>query len=334
MNQRGEINKSPQQSLYSCIANQTPQYSLTTTGGCWTSAGGCPRVATMLFDNDSPRYLPHLQQPEVLAMGLSPLRGGAWIETDNHLARYHQHKLAYREHHAGRAYRGTEASLAAQREWYAALLRYLTTEQADLYQLRDGCLHCAAGEFRVDSNSDEPLWDCSLWVADDLVIMEAVDGVYHLTAASLCSPSHWRLEEKFNRPMREIHDPIPGFHQALTPRIDRFFEHLKPEHPVVRFNWAIQSYDDLSQRPEQEVPIQEDMPLYYRSERQSLLRLPQTGAIAFTIRVYLHPLASLAVLPGALPALFAAIDATPAPLAHYKGFPALAPALQRYRRMS
>ena len=154
---------------------------------------------------------------------------------------------------------------------------------------------------------------------------------YRLSAASLCCPSHWRLEEKFDRPMREIHDPIPDFHRELTPRIDRFFDHLKPEHPVQRFNWSVQEYDNLSQRPEHEMPIGPTTELFYRTERQTLLRLPQSDAIAFTIRVYLHPLDSLRATPGALPALFSAIDATPAALARYKGFDQLAPALARYR---
>jgi hypothetical protein len=161
--------------------------------------------------------------------------------------------------------------------------------------------------------------------------MERAEDQYLLTAASLCSPSHWYLAEKFGRPMREIHDPIPGFHPALSSKIDRFFEHLRPDHPVVRFNWAVQAGDSLSQLPHEAPDVHCDTPLFYRSERQSLVRLPQTGAIAFTIRVYLHPLAMLANAASALPALFAAIDNTPQALRAYKGFDQLAPALEQYR---
>ncbi|MCP5165310.1 MAG: DUF3445 domain-containing protein, partial [Pseudomonadales bacterium] len=175
------------------------------------------------------------------------------------------------------------------------------------------------------------LWNCSLWVADDLVIMEKLHGEYCLTAASLCSPSHWRLADKFECPMREIHDPIPGFHQVLTPRIDRFFEHLKPQHPVTRSNWALQDNALLNPPVDSHEAVDATTALYYRSERQSLVRLPRSGAIAFTIRVYLHPLASLQAIPGALPALFAAIDLMPPALARYKGVDRLAPALAVWR---
>ena len=214
---------------------------------------------------------------------------------------------------------------------HAAQLRYLTEGQPENYRIAGDQLECIQGQFSVPLVGDETLWNCSLWVADDLVLMEPVDGSYRLTAASLCSPSHWRLREKFNRSMRTIHDPIPGFHQELSPKIDRFFEHLKPEHPVVRFNWAIQADDALAQLPETEPPVSAETALFYRAERQSLLRLPTTGAIAFTIRVYLHPLEALHQHDGAMSALLAAVDATPPPLKRYKGFDRLEPALARYR---
>jgi hypothetical protein len=285
----------------------------------------------VLFDNRRPRYLPHIAHPDVLLMGLTPLRNQPWIETDNDLQRYYRHKLEQRRLHAERVYRATADSLPAQAELARMLQQHLLQDQADQFRAAAGRLHCADGAYSVALDSPEPLWTCSLWVADDLVLMQEQAGQYVLTAASLCSPSHWRLEEKFGRPMREIHDPIPGFHRELTPRIDRFFRHLRPEYPVVRFNWSLQEYDALDQRPEHAREISAATLLYYRSERQSLVRLPETGAIAFTIRVYIHPLAMLAAVPEALPTLFAAIENTAPALARYKAFDALAPALEKYR---
>jgi hypothetical protein len=289
----------------------------------------------MLHDNRRPRYLPHLAHPEVLQMGLSPLQAKPWIETDSDLGRYHRHKHRQRERYGECVYRAAPGpgSTAAQRELARRLLRHLTEEQAQLYLLEGGTLSCEHGGFSVTVDDTEPLWCSSLWVADDLVIMEKCGSEYHLTAASLCSPSHWQLEEKFGRPMREIHDPIPGFHRELSPKIERFFDHLRPEHPVVRYNWSLQAGDRLSQRLEEIEACPPDAALFYRTERQSLLRLPQSGAIAFTIRVYLHPLEALADVPGALAAMFAAIDATPRALARYKGFDRVEAALARYRAL-
>ncbi|PLW70169.1 heme-dependent oxidative N-demethylase family protein [Pseudohalioglobus lutimaris] len=285
----------------------------------------------MLYDNNRPRYLPHMDNPEVLLMGLSPMEPGAWIETDSEIHRYYQHKLQQRRLNAEAVYRASPASLPAQHELAQLLQNHLLKEQSGNYQLANGQLHCLPGNFTADLDAAEPLWNASLWVADDLVIMESVDDQYTLTAASLCSPSHWNLAEKFGRPLREIHDPIPDFHPALSDKIDRFFAHLRPSHPVVRFNWALQAGDALNQLPHQQPRVERETPLFYRCERQSLLRLPATGAIAFTIRVYLHRLELLADIEGALPTLFTAIESTPTALYQYKGFDELAPALEKYR---
>ncbi|MEP1470529.1 MAG: DUF3445 domain-containing protein [Halieaceae bacterium] len=286
-----------------------------------------------MFKNNLPRYLPHLQYPEVLHMGLRPMQHDSWIETDDALPAYLEHKRNMRELYGDRVYRFLESSLPAQAELAQLLRAHLLGKDGSGYIEQEMGLACSFADIS-SAGDDEALWDASLWVADDLVLMEEFAGEYCLTAASLCSPSHWRLDEKFGRPMRQIHDPIPEFHKTLTPSIDRFFDHLKPSRPVYRFNWSLQSWYGLAQFPDEERPADAQTELYYRSERQSLVRLPETGAIAFTIRVYLHPLVSLLETPGALAAMFDAIDATPAALAHYKGFDSLEPALEKYRALA
>lgn len=285
----------------------------------------------MPYDNSKPRYLPHLDDARILRVGLTPLASGPWIETDNDLGLFHRHKMRQRELHGDRVYRVTADSLPAQRELAAILRDYLCVHQAAHYRVDGGELYCPFAGIRTPLEGGEPLWNCSLWVADDLVIMEQGPDGYRLTAASLCSASHWRLEDKFGQPLARIHDPIPGFQRQLTPRIDRVLHNLHPGQPLIRYNWALQAGAALNAREMECAGVEVDSPLYYRTERQSLLRLPRTGAIAFTIRVYLHPLASLAEVEGALPALFTAIDQTPAELAAYKGFDRLAPALACYR---
>ncbi len=268
--------------------------------------------------NTAPRYLPHIRNPAVLAMGLRPL-AGPWIEFDRDLPRYLAHKREQRRLRGDAVYRMLPGAEAACAEFATALAAHL---EAHPQRPASAASTDAAGE---------ALWDASMQVADDLVVMERRHGSYCLTAASLCSPSHWRLEDKIGRPMAEIHDPIPGIHAALTPKIDRFFDHLKPERPVERFNWAVQGDDALFWLSDHEPALPAGTPLFYRSERQTLSRLPASDAIAFTIRVYVHPLETLAATPGALDSLFAAIDGTPPPLAAYKGFPRLQAALAAYR---
>jgi hypothetical protein len=290
----------------------------------------------VILDDSAPRYLPHCTRPELLAMGLSPLARGSWIEVDTSLGRFHAHKQALGAGDRSAVYRWLPESLPAQEELAEQLLRHLLEAHGDAYRRDGDVMHCTAAGFSVPwpPAPADPLWTLSLLVAEDLVIMESGEGGYRLTAASLCSPSHWRLGEKIGRPLREIHDPIPGIHEDLSPRIDRFFDHLRPEHPVERYNWTLQADAELFHDGRAEAPPEDtagaEKTLYYRVERQTLVRLPHTGAVVFTIRVFLHPLEALAAYPGALAALGSAVDAAPPALARYKGFGRLRAALARY----
>ena len=272
-----------------------------------------------------------MQYPEILQMGLSPLGDAPWIETDADLPRYHRHKLEQRALHGDGVYRVRDDSMAIQHELADALQHELTQLQPQCFRKETDCLRYLPTNLALPLAHDEPLSQCSQWIADDLVLMAPIDGEYRLVAASLCSPSHWRLADKFDRSIADIHAPIPGFTKQLTPAVNRFFDHLKVQHPVVRFNWSLQADDALHPDPDRDQEANADTPLYDRTERQSLRRLWRTGAVVFTIRVYLHPLETLAQTPGAMESLFAAIDATEPALADYKDFTDLAPALARYR---
>lgn len=59
--------------------------------------------------------------------------------------------------------------------------------------------------------------------------------------------------------------------------------------------------------------------IYSRTERQSLRRMPRTGAILFTIRTYLEPVTELAKEPGVPGRMASAIRSWPEDVALYKG---------------
>jgi hypothetical protein len=287
----------------------------------------------VIFDDREPRHQPHRQHPEILNMGLAPLDPRQWIETDTSLAHFHRHTLAMRARHDRGVYDALPASLPAQRELLDLLCEHLAEDHAEAYRREGESLCSEPGGFlvAVGERIEEPLWAAAQLVADDLVLLEPRDGDYVITAGCLASPSHWRLQDKLGRPMHAVHDPVPDIHDTLTPKIDRFFRHLKAERPVIRFNWGLQEDDRLYHAGGIEARADPAAALYYRVERQTLRRLPRTGAIAFSIRVFLHPLERLARQPGALQALLSAVDAAPPALADYKGFPLLRDALERFR---
>lgn len=79
--------------------------------------------------------------------------------------------------------------------------------------------------------------------------------------------------------------------------MDRFFQRLKVENAICRFNFAIDTSGELFHRhshhnltPEQlETPLK-IQDLHLRVERQVLQRLPKTRALLFTIRTYVTPI--------------------------------------------
>ena len=60
------------------------------------------------------------------------------------------------------------------------------------------------------------------------MLMRRGEDGWRLAAASLCFPSSWSLEEKFGRPLQDIHTPVPGFGRGTRTAdiIHRIFDNL------------------------------------------------------------------------------------------------------------
>jgi dimethylamine monooxygenase subunit A len=140
-------------------------------------------------------------------------------------------------------------------------------------------------------------------VQEDLCLMAADDEHYVLVAASLCFPSHWRLSEKIGRPVAQIHAPVTHYDHELEARVDHFFERLRVDHPVMRRNLSIHNHDDLfapepHESPRSFAPDPSGLDqVWLRSERQTLVRLPRTGAVLFTIKTQRCPASVLTQRP-------------------------------------
>ncbi|MFO1048208.1 MAG: DUF3445 domain-containing protein [Geminicoccaceae bacterium] len=175
--------------------------------------------------------------------------------------------------------------------------------------------------------ADGTLADLATLAQEDFCLLQQrADGQYALTAAILCFPAHWRLAEKLGLPLREIHGPVPGFGARLAGPVDRFFANLAVERPVWRANWSVVE-DPALFHPHARVQRTDLTPehageqLWLRVERQTLRRLPQTGAVVFTIRTLVRPLAEIAAMPGVAGAMAARLRELEPGMAGYKGLP-------------
>lgn len=134
---------------------------------------------------------------------------------------------------------------------------------------------------------DLPMLTLGRLVQEDLCLMEREGEEHVLTAAALCFPASWWLPEKLGRPLLGIHIPVPDYNADIARRVQRLFDAIRPEQPLWRAN-ALVYRDPTLHQPRRESDPRTDRRggSYVRSERQCLVRLPETRAVVFSIHTY------------------------------------------------
>lgn len=140
----------------------------------------------------------------------------------------------------------------------------------------------------------------SVW--EDLCLLTRREGdqVYRLVGTAVTFPTDWRPADKLGLPLIALHKPIHGYEEQLATGVDHFMAKLQPGKAFGRCNWFVSPTDALRWVAE---PAEQAFAhvtaenagetLFVRSERQTLRKLPETGAVVFTIGVYVAPLGTL-----------------------------------------
>lgn len=266
-------------------------------------------------------YLPFSDRPFRLRMGVRALDLDDWLEVDGHF----DDDLALKER------------LVAERpdEVVAAVDHPLARAAAEeLWSLV-----AAASPRPCADPTVHPIARCALSTQEDWVVLADLgDGTPVLAAACVCFPTRWRLVEKVGLSNRAIHAPVAYYDEQLGDPVDGFLDRLSVERPVWRLNWNLVDDPALFQpvRPNPSGPDSEVTSanmgerVWLRVERQTLRRLPVTGAIAFSIRIHQRPLASLAGRPDVLRRLDGAVRALPDETFRYKGLAAIGTQLEAW----
>lgn len=216
--------------------------------------------------------------------GVLPLEGDGWISVDDAFAG----QMAERDRLIGTVPEVVHAMQAQARPAAEELLARV------LGKLRD-----AAG-YRVGQNSvlrpdgvevpldfGLPLMTLGRLVQEDLCLMQRQGDEYVLTAAILCFPASWSLDQKLGRALIGIHAQVAHYTEDLARRVQRLFEMIRVEQPLYRMNALVYSDPALFQpRREGDPRLDRTDGKYLRSERQCLLRLPQSDAVLFAIHTY------------------------------------------------
>ncbi|KZV68128.1 hypothetical protein PENSPDRAFT_27311 [Peniophora sp. CONT] len=205
-----------------------------------------------------------------------------------------------------------------------------------------------------DLDKEDPITVAGLLVQDDLALMlEGKDGVYYLRSGSILTAGFWRVEDKLGMSLDDIHlsGNVPQYQTKLKASMNRFFARLTTDKLIQRNNYFFKLVNDPSQPVEPRDPNELGWAEYMvgeedafapgrglsdntgeeatrpdpspsqmrlRMERQTLRRLPRTGAVCFTIRTYVVPLEELAHEPGVPGRAASAIRSWPQDVAGYK----------------
>jgi hypothetical protein len=142
----------------------------------------------------------------------------------------------------------------------------------------------------------------SAWEDMCLLTRGADEAIYRLAGAAVGFPSDWNPAEKLGLPLTALHQPIHGYAEQLASGVDHFMAALQPEKIFGRTNWFIAPTGALrwiAGPPERAFAhvsaCNAGETLFVRCERQTLRKLPQTGAIVFTIGIYVALLETLSV---------------------------------------
>jgi hypothetical protein len=218
--------------------------------------------------------------------GIAPLKESEWLQKDATYA-------------AQMALRDDLAALSPH-DVIACLPEGLAAAHELLARVRD---HTGDAAIRADGVrvplTGPPMATLCRLVAEDLLILTRPEGgaEHVLVAGTLCFPSNWVLREKIGKPLMRIHMPVEEYGAALGARVQRLHDGVAAGRPLWRANWNFVPDPALyTPTPEsQKVKRSPAAPCawqdaWIRVERQTLSRLPQTGAVVFGIQTMIAPL--------------------------------------------
>ena len=247
-------------------------------------------------------YTPYDGSSTPFTIGLLQLDPARWIEPDGDLDYHLSEKKKLFAEHGERVFRAEPGTEQAQQEIVDALAEYLPAHHPAIYRRNGSFMEMAGHTVDLADDRSPPLLSAGFLVQDDLVIMRRGDNGWRIAAAFLAFPSSWSLADKFGKVMDEIHAPVPDFAGGSRNAglINRMFDNLSPDRFVVRWNWSVNwgyaLYRPASQPAHETDPMQ-PRDAFVRVERQTLRKMPVSGDILFTIRIYLDPVTALAGQP-------------------------------------
>jgi hypothetical protein len=140
---------------------------------------------------------------------------------------------------------------------------------------------------RINLDFDQPLQTLGHLVQEDFLIHEQQGSDHVLVGAILCFPASWTLAQKFGKSTIDIHAPVDEYDDLMASKVERLFSAIRHEQPLMRRN-ALRYADPELFQPNRDGDLGRvgNQGTYIRSERQTLVRLPRTRAVVFSVHTY------------------------------------------------
>ncbi|MDS9468653.1 DUF3445 domain-containing protein [Paracoccus sp. MBLB3053] len=211
--------------------------------------------------------------------GTVPVSEADWLIRDDAFAKQlelREKLITERTQAVHRLYTGCAPAARELYDWIMRLLPGYGYGMGELIRRPDGGL--------VRPDPDQPLLTLGRLVAEDLCLMVPGEGGEHiLGGAILCFPAGWSLEQKFMRPMMRIHKPVEKYTEDIGRRVQRLLDGIRPGIGMMRGTAHHSNAPLHNPRTEEQGRAPDgDLP-FIRVERQCLFRLPETGAVVFSI---------------------------------------------------
>lgn len=228
-------------------------------------------------------FAPWMQPHTLRLPGIQPIKLDDWLQIDEVYTEQLSEKNRILENHFNQVHVLDEQCVSAAEELLNLILNLLPglgfSQSNRKIQRPDGV--------EISISYSEPLVTLSQLLQEDFLIMIEESGEHILKGGCLCFPASWDLLEKFLSPVTFIHEPVPVYDKNLATRVERLLSSIRPEVPLMRGNTLRYTNPSLFLPKRNSDPDRKEIDgEFIRSERQTLVRLPKTRAIVFSIHTY------------------------------------------------
>jgi len=124
--------------------------------------------------------------------------------------------------------------------------------------------------------------DLAFNLAEDVIIHRIRNNQDWMAAGHICLPSGWLPEDKIGKPLKEIHDPVPGMRNNHFQLVQTMIN----SGPFLRYVWSVIFEERVNFHPS--LPKKEFNPLvsriYVKVEEQMTIGFPEIQAGLFVLR--------------------------------------------------